>query len=321
MNKKVILPEYYVISDAVMTAKQSGKPILALESTVITHGLPFPQNIVIARELESIALQSGVTPATIAVLDGKIHIGLSDQDLELLAEKSSLPASHPSCLKKIAWREISLALAGHWSGGTTVSSTLYLAYTAGIKVFSTGGIGGVHRDWNLIPDVSADLHAIANFPVIVVTAGCKAILDIEATIEYLETLSIPVFGWQTNTCPAFYSRETSIKLERVDEINQIIRIYNHQIALAQLAEPNRLPSGMIIMNPIPAADEIPAIEIEPFIQQALQQAKAENIKGKALTPWLLQRMYEITQGKSVTANLALIKNNVSLGSKIALAMK
>lgn len=304
-----------ILSAAVQSALNEGKPVLALESTVIAHGMPYPQNLEIARELEQTSLDNGAVPATIAILDGALRVGLEKQDFERLGELSQMAQNDASILKKIALRDIPLALAQGWSGGTTVSSTVYAAYLAGIKVFATGGIGGVHRFWQESYDISADLPALAKYPVIVVTAGCKAILDIPSTLEQLETLSVPVYGWQTEFCPAFYTRESPYKIDRIDDVSVIAEAYQTSVALAQ---DKGLPaSGFVIMNPIPQKFSIAANMIEPIIEQAISEAAQHGIKGKAITPWLLRRLSETTQGKSVAANLELLKNNVRLGSAIA----
>ena len=311
MNKDNLNP-YIKLSEAVKKALVNNEPVLALESTVITHGLPYPQNMETARLLEQTALEQGVTPATIAFIQGTIHIGLDKQDMDNL---SALTQSDPSqnLLKKIALRDIPLAVAQKWSGGTTVSATMFLAHQAGIKIFATGGIGGVHRLWQDSLDISADLQALVSIPVIVVTAGCKAILDIPATLEQLESLSVPVYGWQTDYSPAFYTNTTSFKIDRVDDAHIIAEAYRALTGFARQSN----TSGMIIMNPIPAEYSIPADVIEPVIVQAVQEANQLGIKGKAITPWLLKRLSEISEGKSVTANLALLRNNVLVGSKIA----
>ncbi len=307
--------ENIILSAAVESALKAGKPVLALESTVITHGLPYPQNLEIAHLLEQTALEHKVTPATIAVIDGNIHIGLEDKDFERLAELSQAAQADRSLLNKIAMRDIPLALAENWSGGTTVSATVYCAHLAGIRVFATGGIGGVHRFWTESFDISADLPALAKYPVIVVTAGCKAILDIPATLEQLETLSVPVYGWRTDLCPAFYTRESAYHIDRVDSIQTIAAAYRAANALAQ--SKGGISSGMVIMNPIPAEHSIPSELIEPVIQQAIREAEQLGISGKAITPWLLQRLSESTRGQSIAANLELLKNNVRLGCGIA----
>jgi pseudouridine-5'-phosphate glycosidase len=311
MNNQTLTP-YIKLSEAVQTALAQRKPILALESTVITHGLPYPQNMEIALELEQLAKEQNVIPATIAIIDGVIHVGLDTQCMAKLAELTQVESRH-NVLKKIALRDIPLAVAKQWSGGTTVSATMFLAYQAGIEVFATGGIGGVHRGWQESMDISADLQALASYPVIVVTAGCKAILDIPATLEQLESLSVPVYGWQADFCPAFYTQTTAYPIDRVDDIQTIRAAYRAATSFPKQSN----ASGLVIMNPIPAEFNIPSEQIEPVIEQAVREAVQLGIKGKAITPWLLKRLSEITDGKSVTANLALLKNNVLLGCKIA----
>jgi pseudouridine-5'-phosphate glycosidase len=314
------LPPFIKFSQAVESALTEGLPVLALESTVITHGLPFPQNIEIAKVLEQTALENGTIPATIAVIDGTIHIGLEEAELDRLAELSLQAQTSPNLLKKLAKRDIPLALAEKSSGGTTVSATLYLAHLAGIKVFATGGIGGVHKNWQDSLDWSADLPALAQHPVIVVTAGCKAILDIPATLEQLETLSIPVYGWQTHFCPAFYTRESVYPIERIDKVDIITEAYQTHLALSSESDHHNSASALLIMNPIPEQYSLDSDVIEPAIEQAVNEARQLNIKGKAITPWLLKKLADVTKGKSIEANLALLKNNVVLGSQIAQAI-
>lgn len=303
------------LSEAVQTAITNNKPVLALESTVITHGLPYPQNIEIAIELEELAKVLGVTPATIVFIEGTIHIGLDEQDMTRLADLTKATNNH-TILKKIALRDIPLAVAQKWSGGTTVSASMFLAYQAGIKVFATGGIGGVHRGWQDSMDISADLQALASYPVIVVTAGCKAILDIPATLEQLESLSVPVYGWQTDFCPAFYTRVTAYPLDRADKAETVADAYR---ALTGFRNQDKT-SGIVLMNPIPSEYNIPIEQIEPEIEQAVTEANELGVKGKATTPWLLKRLSEISEGKSIEANLALLRNNVVVGCKIAKAL-
>lgn len=308
---------YIKYSAAVKSALTDNKPVLALESTVITHGLPYPQNLEIARKLEQIAVDNGVTPATIAVIDGCINIGLDETGFDRLAELSNQSQKEQGLHIKIALRDISMVIAKNLSGGATVSATIFCSYLAGIKVFATGGIGGVHRHWQESFDISADLSALASYPVIVVTAGCKAILDIPATLEQLETNSVPVYGWQTNHCPAFYSRESQYLVERIDAVEDIVKAYKISNEFRDSDNNNGKGSGLVVMNPIPEEYNIPSNYIEPIITQAIYEAEQLGIKGKALTPWLLQRLSDATEGKSVEANLELLKNNVKLGSMIA----
>ena len=314
------MKEMLQYSQAVKAALTEGKPVLALESTVITHGLPYPQNLETARELEKTARELGVTPATIILIDGTVHIGLEESDFVCLAELTQQAQADKTLLKKLAQRDLVLAMAQKWSGGTTVSATLHLANLARIKVFATGGIGGVHRDWQESLDISADLHALANHPVIIVTAGCKAILDIPTTLEQLETLCVPVYGWQTDRCPAFYTKDSPYPIDRVDSIVSITEAYKAQAAMQRMLGGCEKGTALVVMNPIPSAYSVPSEVMEPFIRQALQEAEQLGIRGKASTPFLLQKLAVITAGESVKANLELLKNNVRLGSKIAAAL-
>ncbi|MCB5265934.1 MAG: pseudouridine-5'-phosphate glycosidase [Candidatus Cloacimonetes bacterium] len=296
------------ISSKVQYAIDLGKPVLALESTVITHGLPYPQNIEFLADIEALAEQQGVVPATICVLNGECLIGLEPADIEVLQDKMQRKDE----LQKLTLRDLGLALAQKQSGGTTVSATMALAEKAGIRVFVTGGIGGVHRGWQESRDVSLDLKALATIPVIVVCAGCKAILDIGATLEALETEGVPVYAWQTAEFPSFYSRESGHKVARIDSAQDLAQAFKLMSGLGSLH------SGMLIACPIPATDEIPHSEIEPYIQLALKAAN--HLSGKAITPYLLDHLAKSTEGRSVSANLALLKNNLRLGALIAKEM-
>ncbi len=278
--------------------------LLALESTVIAHGLPHPHNLQTARDLESVAREHGVEPRTIAVLHGQIKIGLSDAELEHLAQATDV--------LKLARRDIAIAIARRRDGATTVSATMYLAHRAGIRVFATGGIGGVHRaglhqNW----DVSADLLELARTPVAVVCAGAKAILDLPATLEFLETHGVPVFGYQTDEFPAFYSRTSGLRVQaRVDTPDEAAQIIRAHWDLGNT-------SGVLVCVPIPEGDEIPREKIEPFVGKALGDAEAEEITGSTVTPYLLRRLSDLTHERSVRANVALLKNNVAVASEIA----
>ncbi len=293
-------------SPEVQDAINSGKPILALESTVITHGLPYPDNLDALKVLEDVARQEGVVPATIAIVNGEFMVGLNNLDFLVVPHQRQ----H---LRKISLRELPIAVAQKWSGGTTVSATMWLAHQAGIRVFSTGGIGGVHRNWQESLDVSTDLTALSEIPVAVVCAGCKAILDIPATLEVLETKAVPVIGWETDDFPAFYSRTSGEKIYRTDSIAELAEIYSHTQSI--------LNKGVLIANPIPLEAEIKREDIEPIIQSALREAQRAGIKGKETTPFLLSKLAELTKGDSITANLALLKNNVLLGARIARELK
>ncbi len=285
------------------------RAVVALESTVITHGLPYPQNIAILRELEDIIRGEGAEPATIIVWKGKGYVGMED---EILAELTQADAAK---LSKLGTRDLALAFAKQLSGGTTVSATMLLAAGAGIEVFATGGIGGVHRDWQSNPDVSSDLSALASIPVIVVSAGCKAILDINATLEALESMAVPVLGWQTSEFPAFYSRASGLPIERVDHLEELASFWRYHLELYDR------PSGVLLANPVPRDAEIPAQVIAPYIESAIAEATEKGIRGKALTPFLLDKLARATKGDSVRANLALLKNNARLAAQVAIALK
>jgi len=287
----------------VTSALAQGRPVLALESTIIAHGMPYPENLEFAREAEGLARENGVTPATIAILDGKICIGLDGSQLEQLAADQTV--------SKVATREIGLTLAEQGSGATTVSATMRLAHLAGIKVFATGGIGGVHRGAEANFDVSADLVELSRTPVIVISAGAKAILDLPGTLEYLETMSVPVIGFGTSEFPAFYSRDSGLGLTvRMDHPAQVAAAFHHQVQLG-------ISAGMLVANPIPEAYEIPFKDMKTYIDQALQDSDAQGITGKKLTPYLLGRIVELSAGRSLETNRALALNNVELGCKIA----
>ena len=276
--------------------------MIALESTIISHGMPYPQNLQVAETLEKIAYDLGVTPATIAIINGKLKVGLSKEELYILANSKNV--------EKVSLRDISRVLIDKKIGATTVAATMFIANLAKIKVFATGGIGGVHRNYDKILDISADMTAFASIPVIVVTAGAKAILDLKNTIEYLETFGVPVLGYKTNDFPAFYSSESGIKIERIDETNRIAEIYNTNIALG-------LKTGMIIANPISKEYEIKFDEMKTIISKALIEAKKNNVTGKNITPFLLSKIVELTNGKSLQTNIELVKNNVKLACEIA----
>jgi pseudouridine-5'-phosphate glycosidase len=295
------------LSKKVEQALAEGRAVLALESTVLTHGLPYPQNFEVLSILEELCRENGAEPATIIMLDGIAHIGMEKDDINSLADKMQKRSE----LYKFGRREIPTALCKGLSGGTTVSATMLLAQFAGIKVFATGGIGGVHRGWESTLDISSDLKALSEIPVIVVSAGCKAILDIAATMEYLESSGVPVLGWQTNSFPAFYSVSSGISIDRVDSAEQMAAIYR-----AMMAVDNK-PSGILLANPVPEHDEIPAGVIGVHIDKAIAAASEQGINGKELTPFLLSYLSQSTKGESVKTNLSLLKNNVRIGALIA----
>ena len=288
----------------VSRAVKSQAPVVALESTVITHGLPYPQNIQLARDLESIVRHAGAIPATVALLDGKIRVGLTDEELARLAQsKSNL---------KVSRRDLATAVVKKASGGTTVAATMFAASQAGIRVFATGGIGGVHRENHF--DISPDLHALAGITMLVVCAGAKAILDLPATLEYLETMGVPVVGYKTDEFPAFYSRESGLKVAlRLDSPEAIAEFWRTHTSLHML-------NSVLVTNPVPQADAIPRSEIEPVITRASKEAQDKKIHGQALTPYLLQRVSELTGNRSLHANLALLRNNGRLAAQVAVAI-
>ncbi|WKZ34810.1 MAG: pseudouridine-5'-phosphate glycosidase [Anaerolineales bacterium] len=278
-----------------------GAPVVALESTVITHGLPRPQNYELARDMEKQVRDNGATPATIALLDGKIRIGLSNDELVRLSDSESpLKVSH---------RDFAAAILNKADGGTTVAGTMFAANMAGIKVFATGGIGGVHKESPF--DISTDLHSLAEVPTIVVCAGAKAILDLPATLEYLETMGVPVIGYRTNEFPAFYSRESGLGVStRLDSAREIAEFAKAHWNLG-------MRSGILVANPIPETDAIPRSVMEPIIARASAEAVKQGVHGQKLTPFLLSLINELTGGKSLKANLALLLNNARLAAEIA----
>ena len=293
-------------SPAVAAALREGKPVVALESTIITHGMPWPQNVETARKVEAAVRAGGAEPATIAVLDGVIHAGLEDSQLEAMGQATGF--------LKLSRADLGYAVATRKNGSTTVAATMIAADRAGIRVFATGGIGGVHRGVEKTYDISADLQELARTPVCVVCAGAKAILDLPKTLETLETLGVSVVGYGSDEFPAFWSRKSGlaapIRLDDPADIAALIR------ARAEL----RLDGGVLVGNPIPLADEIAANEINPAIEAAVDEADAMGISGKALTPFLLSRMLDLTQGRSLIANIALVENNARLAAKIAAAL-
>jgi pseudouridine-5'-phosphate glycosidase len=281
----------------------SNSSSVALESTVLTHGLPRPQNLALAREMERVIRENGATPVTIAVLDGVIRVGLSDAELERLASLEDV--------RKISRRDFASAILKKESGGTTVAGTMFTAQRAGIKVFATGGIGGVHEVETL--DISADLQALADTPMIVVCAGAKAILDLPATLEYLETMSVPVIGYATDEFPAFYSRRSGLPVSvRLDTPEEIVRFAKTHWELG-------LKSAVLVCQPLSEQEEILQEKVDGSIQQARREAHAQGIHGQALTPFLLALLSELTGGESLRANLALLLNNAKLAAQIAVA--
>ncbi len=293
-------------SPEVAAAKAAGRPIVALESTLIAHGLPRPRNLETARALEAAVRDAGAVPATIAVAHGRLRIGL---DAELLAELATADT-----VMKVSRRDLAACIANGWLGATTVAGTMIAAHLAGIRLFATGGIGGVHRGAERDFDVSADLEELARTPVVVVCSGAKSILDLPKTLEVLETKGVPVCGWRTDEFPAFYTRSSGLAVPlRCDDLQALARGLEVQRQLG-------LQGGALIVNPIPEAAALPDDLIEAAVHEALQVAADAGIGGKDVTPFLLARIVELTEGRSVDANVALVLSNARLAAELAIAL-
>lgn len=300
------MKKYLSYSQEVLEAKEKGLPIVALESTIISHGMPYPQNVQTAREVEQIIRENGAVPATIALIDGKIKIGLSHEELEMFGNAEGVA--------KASRRDLGYLLATKKLGATTVAATMICAELAGIELFVTGGIGGVHRGAETTMDVSADLEELAMTNVAVVCAGAKSILDIGLTLEYLETKGVPVIGYGTDTLPAFYTRESEFKVNfRSDSAQEVADMMRAKWDLG-------LRGGAVIANPIPEEDALEPDFINGIIHRALTDASERGIAGKEVTPFLLGKVKELTEGKSLEANIALVKNNAKIGASIAVAL-
>ncbi len=298
--------EYLNASPEVAEALAAGRPVVALESTIISHGFPYPANVECALEAERVAREEGALPATVAVLGGQLRVGLTGADIEYLATTPGIA--------KASRRDIGTLIARGEDGATTVAGTMLVAALAGVRVFATGGIGGVHRGAPETFDISADLQELASTDVAVVCAGAKSILDLPLTLEYLETHGVPVLGFQTDEFPAFYTRTSGLgvdaRLETPDEIAEVLRV-RRALGIA---------GGVVIVNPIPAEYELPHEEIDGVIERALGEATAQGVRGKAVTPFLLGRIHELTGGRSEEANKQLVYNNVRLAARIACAL-
>ena len=295
-----------ILSPEVAEARANGAPIVALESTIITHGMPFPQNVETARRVEAEIRDHGATPATIAIMDRQIHIGLTEVQLDVLGQARDVA--------KLSRADLAACLATGGTGATTVAATMICAHLAGISVFATGGIGGVHRGAETSFDISADLMELAQTPVTVVAAGAKAILDLPKTLEVLETQGVPVIAFGQADFPAFWSRSSGLKAPlRMDSPAEIAAAHRMRAALG-------LPGGQLVANPIPLEAEIPRDEIMPVVEQALAEAEAAGIAAKAVTPFLLSRIFDLTAGRSLAANTALVLANARLAAAIARAL-
>jgi len=289
------------LSDEVRQALEQSQPVVALESTVITHGLPYPKNLQLANDMESEIQQQKAVPATVGVIQGQVYVGLDTTQLKTLAQETGLV--------KVSVRDFGPAVAKGLSGGTTVAGTLVAAHLAGLKVFATGGIGGVHRGAPF--DISTDLMQLARTPLVVVCAGAKAILDLPATLEVLETYGVLVIGYQTDYFPAFYSRSSGLAVSaRADNPKQVAQIAQAHWSLG-------MTSAVLVCVPIPESEALPAEEINTIIEQALVEAQDKNIRGQGVTPFLLSRVSELSHGNSLRANLALLRNNAKVAAQIA----
>jgi pseudouridine-5'-phosphate glycosidase len=299
------MKKYITLSEEVRMAKERAAPIVALESTIISHGMPYPQNVKTAREVEQIIRDNCAFPATIAILDGKIKIGLSDEELEMFGKSSNIA--------KASRRDLAYLIATRKKGATTVAATMICAELAGIHIFVTGGIGGAHRGSETSMDISADLEELAQTNVAVICAGAKSILDLGLTMEYLETKGVPVIGYQTDVLPAFYTRTSKYPVNfRADDVEIVASTLKTKWDL-------NLKGGLVIANPIPEEYAIDEKTINGVIESALKEADDKNIFGKDVTPFLLGKVKELTGGKSLKANIELVKNNALLGAKLAVS--
>ena len=296
----------YVVADEIADSLANGRPVVALETTLVTHGLPHPDGVAAAGELENEIRQGGATPAAIGILEGAIRVGLTSAELAGLA-------ANPDAIK-VNLSNLAATVATGQAGSTTVAATMFAAHAWGIRVFATGGIGGVHRDAGISGDVSADLTALSRIPIAVVCAGAKAILDLPRTVEMLETLGVPVFGVQTDEFPAFYRRSSGLPVDRrMDTREELASAVRVHFALG-------LGTGVLVANPIPAADELPAESYERALATALGDAERQQVRGRDVTPFLLERLRALSAGESVRANLALLRNNARVAAQLATAL-
>ncbi len=296
--------KYLDVSAEVKAALEEGKPVVALESTIISHGMPYPQNVETALQVEQIIRDNGAVPATIAIIKGRLKVGISPDEIDYLGKKGLEVA-------KASRRDVPVLTAAKADGATTVATTMILAAMAGIKVFATGGIGGVHRGGEVTMDISADLEELGMTPVMVVCAGAKSILDLGLTLEYLETKGVPVIGYQTKTLPAFYTRDSEFHVDyRMDTPKEIAEAWTAKLEL-------ELKGGMLVTNPIPKEYAMESSYINKCIEEAIEEAEEKGIKGKETTPFLLAKIKEITGGESLDSNIQLVFNNAKLAAQIA----
>lgn len=298
--------DYLDVKPEVAEALKAGKPVVALESTIISHGMPYPKNVETAKAVEDVIRKNGVIPATVAIIGGRIKVGLTDEEIEYIAKAPNVV--------KVSRRDYPIVISQKLDGATTVAGTMIAAQMAGIRMFVTGGIGGVHRGAGESHDISADLEELQNTDVVVVCAGVKSILDIGGTLEYLETAGVPVVTYGTYDFPAFYSSKSGFKTEyKFDDPQQAAAAINAKYDLG-------LSGGMLVACPVPAEYEMPFDEMEKIISQALRECDEQGIKGKRITPFILSRVKDLTGGESLEANIKLVLNNADIGSKIAAAL-
>lgn len=298
------LEKYVKISQEVKEAIKEKKPVVALESTIISHGMPYPKNVETALEVEKVVRENGAIPATIAIINGEIKIGLSKEEIEIIG-KAGLSVT------KTSRRDLAYVVANKLNGATTVAATMICAQMANIKIFATGGIGGVHRGAEKTMDISADLEELGKTNVAVICAGCKSILDMGLTLEYLETKGVAVYGYKTNILPAFYTRESDFKVNKINSEQEVAKVLKAKWDLG-------LDGGVVITNPIPEEFSMDRKIIDKTILEALKEADEKGIKGKDITPFLLDKIQKLTSGKSLEANIELVFNNAKLASKIAI---
>ena len=304
VDSKMRHPQLLKISEEVSAALASNKPVVALESTVIAHGLPRPTNLELAQRLETDLRTAGVAPATIGIIGGELTVGLNDEQIRLLAEDSSV--------KKISTRDVPVAIARGWNGATTVASTSWIAHRAGIRVFATGGIGGVHR--GTLPDISADLPELARTPIIVVCSGAKIVLDLPATREWLETHAVTVVGFQCDEMPAFYSRHSGLPVDvRASSANEVVEIFNAQHDL-------QMNTALLLTVPVPREFEVDSEQLRRVLNEALENAERQGITGRDVTPFLLAQMAQFSDGATLRANISLLQNNARVAGEIAKAL-
>jgi pseudouridylate synthase len=297
----MINKELFILNAEVESALIASTPVVALESTVIAHGLPRPQNLETAQRLEQIVREAGAVPATIAIIEGRLHVGLDQDQIKEIANRADI--------KKISTRDLAVAVANRWHGATTVASTAWIAQRAGIRVFATGGIGGVHR--GSLPDISADLPELARTPMIVVCSGAKIVLDLPATREWLETNGITVVGYQCDELPAFYSRESGLPIDaRADSAQEVAGLFKAQRDLG-------IETALLVTVPVPEAAEVEADTLTTILDEALAEAERVHIGGRELTPFLLSRMAQRSGGATLKANIALLENNARVAAEIA----